>query len=150
MKQPNLPSIQVCNECNWIEIQSLPLCLQSSERSVSPSVTVNFEEREAVQLCAAALRECKPCGRKGMGHESPSPARTKNTLKRDSQGESDVHPGKSVVGREAESWDCSACRRDDSGGRYLVGGSRGDGARTSQWYPVTGQEVQTTLCEIPF
>lgn len=36
MKQPNLPSIQVCNECKWIEIQSFPLCLQSNARSASP------------------------------------------------------------------------------------------------------------------
>lgn len=36
MKQPNLPSIQVCNECHWIEIRSPPLCLRSNARAVSP------------------------------------------------------------------------------------------------------------------
>lgn len=35
--------------------------------------SVNFAETEVVQVHAAALWECRPCGRKGMGHESPTP-----------------------------------------------------------------------------
>lgn len=122
-KQPNLPSIQASNECYWMEIPGVPLCLRSS----SSSVSLARDWREAALL---HCRECQP-----RGCESSSPARKKicwNEIYRDSL--------RSTL--EKLRWEERLRAGTTRGAQCVsipVGESRAHGTRASQGHPGQGK-----------
>ena len=153
MKQPNLLSTQVCSEYNWIEIQSLALCLQSDARSVSPVSSCKLGRSRSGATLRCCIAGAQALCKARDGSWITQSWKEKNMLKWDSWGESDIHPGQCVVGGEAESWACSACRRDGSVCINAWGdgvGDTGPGLLSSTRWQGKRQQAQTKIQEVLF
>lgn len=73
MKQPDLPSIQVCNIEKWVEIQSSVVPAKEDTISVPGQGVWILGTRGAA--CSMHSGQCMSGGRDGMGNEPPRPGR---------------------------------------------------------------------------